>query len=236
MNRYQVDLYDFCSDDVTHALKKFCQRVNNSDADVLIIMAHKAVLLFYILLAQGHITKQAAEKVIISNLALDFNCRYLKGKKIAILDDIVISGTTIASTVNRLMSVGVCQDDIDVIAIAIDKDYFNMSFENTKGTSVLHCDFTPKDAPCIELSAVISKVFSYYGVPYDVDFPVYEQIPVSKKALDIFHNNLLWTELDVSNGNQRTGNIDVYTLFPQAAHLEAPVDRRRCRFGGLYRH
>ena len=64
MNQYQVDLYDFCSDEVTRALKKFCQRVNNSDADVLIIMAHKAVLLFYLLLAQGHITKQAAEKVM----------------------------------------------------------------------------------------------------------------------------------------------------------------------------
>lgn len=215
MNQYQVDLYDFCNDEITRALKKFCQRVNNSNADVFIIMAHKAVLLFYILLAQGHITKLAAEKVIISNLALDFDCRYLKGKKIAILDDIVISGTTIASTVNKLMSAGVRQDDIDVIAIAIDKDYFNMSFENTRGASVLHCDFTPKDAPCIELSAVISKVFSYYGVPYDVDFPVYEQIPVSKKALDTFHNNLFWTEVDVSNGNQRTGNVDVYTLSPR---------------------
>lgn len=214
MNQYQVDLYDFCSDEVTRALKKFCQRVNNSDADVLIIMAHKAVLLFYLLLAQGHITKQAAEKVIISNLALDFDCRYLKGKRIAILDDIVISGTTIASAINKLMLAEVRQDDIDVIAIAIDQDYFNMSFENTRGASVLHCDFTPKDAPCIELSAVISKVFSYYGVPYDVDFPVYEQVPVSQKALDTLHNNLLWTEVDVSNGNQRTGNIDVYTLSP----------------------
>lgn len=220
MNQYQVDLYDFCNDEVTRAIKKFCQRVNNSDADVFIIMAHKAVLLFYLLLAQGHITKRAEEKVIISNLALDFDCRYLKGKKIAILDDIVISGTTIASTVNKLRAVGVCQDDIDVIAIAIDKDYFNMSFENTRGASVLHCDFTPKDASCIELSAVISKVFSYYGVPYDVDFPVYEQVSISQKVLDTLHNNLLWTEVDVSNGNQRTGNIDVYTLSPGQPILE----------------
>lgn len=177
MNQYQVDLYDFCSDEITCALKKFCQRVNNSDADVFVIMAHKAVLLFYLLLAQGHIAKQAAGNIIISNLALDFDCRYLKGKKVAILDDIVISGTTIASTVNKLISAGVHQDDIDVIAVAVDQDYFNMNFENIRGSSVLHCDFAPKDAPCIELSAVVSKVFSYYGVPYDVDFPVYEQIP-----------------------------------------------------------
>lgn len=220
MYQYQVDLYDFCNDEVTHALKKFCKRVNDSDADVFIIMAHKAVLLFYLLLAQGHIAKWTTEKVIISNLALDFDCRYLKGKKIAILDDIVISGTTIASTVNKLMSVGVRQDDINIIAIAIDQDYFNMSFENTRDISVLHCDFTPKDAPCIELSAVISKVFSYYGVPYDVDFPVYEQIPVSETALITLHNNLFWNVVDISNGNQRAGGVDVYTLTPTQPILE----------------
>lgn len=207
-------MYDFCSDEVKDALKTFCHRVNHSDADVFIIMAHKAVLLFYLLLAQDHISKQVAKKVIVSNLALDFDCCYLKGKKIAILDDIVISGTSIASTVNKLLSVGVRQDDIDVIAIAIDKDYFNMGFENTKGISVLHCDFKPEDALCIELSAVISKVFSYFGIPYDVDFPVYEQIPINEKALSTFHNSLFWDSVDVSNGNQRSGGIDVYTLYP----------------------
>lgn len=220
MNQYQVDLYDFCSNEVTCALKKFCQRVNNSDADVFVIMAHKAVLLFYLLVAQGHIAKHAAEKIIISNLALDFDCCYLKEKKIAILDDIVISGTTIASTINKLISVGVHRNNIDVIAIAIDQDYFNMSFENTMGVSVLHCDFAPKDAPCIELSAVVSKVFSYYGVPYDVDFPVYEKIPVSEATLNILHSDLFWDEVDVSSRNQRAGDINVYTLFPAQPVLE----------------
>lgn len=220
MTQYQVDLHDFFSDEVARALKTFCHRINNSDADVFIIMAHKAVLLFYLLLAQGHISKQAAEKIIISNLALNFDCNYLEGKKIAILDDIVISGTTIASAVSKLMSVGVRQDDIDIIAIAIDQDYFNMNFENTKGDSILHCDFTLKDAPCIELSAVISKIFSYYGIPYDVDFPIYEQISVSEMALSSLHNKIFWDVVDVSNGNQQNGNVKVYTLFPSHLVLE----------------
>lgn len=213
-NQFQVDLYDFCSVQVKDALKTFCDRVNRSQADTYIIMAHKAVQLFYILLAQGHINKQVAKKVIVSNLSLDFNCHYLKGRKIAILDDIVISGTSIASTVNKLMDCGVRQDDIEVIAIAIDQDYFAMNFENTKGVSVLHCDFNPKDAPCIELSAVISKVFSYYGVSYDVDFPMYEGLPVQAAQLNILHNSLFWDVTDVSNANQRAGCVDVYTLSP----------------------
>ena len=143
----------------------------------------------------------------------------MKEKKIAILDDIVISGTTIASTIDKLLSVGVRQDSIDVIAIAIDLDYFNMSFETPTRGSALHCDFKFEDAPCIELSAIISKVFSYYGVPYDVDFPVYEQIYTNKETLEILHSNLFWDVVDVSNGNQRSGDINVYTLSPAKSVL-----------------
>ena len=220
MNQYPVDLFDFCGDEVIHALKKFCQRVNSSDADVFIIMAHKAVLLFYLLLEQGHISERVKEKVIVSNLALDFDCSYLAGKKIAIIDDIVISGTTIASVVNKLKHVNVCIDNIKVIAVAIDQDYFEMSFKNDKGINSLYCDTKLSDAPCIELSAVISKAFSYYGIPYDVDFPAYKQIPVSKEIMDTLHNNLLWSTANVSNGNQKNGNVDAYTLFPRKPVLD----------------
>lgn len=215
MKKYQVDLYDFCDDQTKDALEKFCNRVNQSDADVLLIMAHKAVLLFHILLAQGHINQRAAEKIIITNFALDFDCEYLKGKKVAILDDIVISGTSIAATVNKLLSFEVRQDDIEVIAIAIDQYYFAMNFENAQGVSILHCDCKMDDASCIELSSIISKVFCYYGIPYDVDFPVYEDFSIGEETLNNLHNDLLWEVVDVSNANQRAGGVTAYTIQPK---------------------
>jgi len=215
MKKDQVDLYDFCDDRVKDALKAFCNRVNQSDADVFLVMAHKAVLLFHVLLAQGHINKRAAEKLIITNLSLDFDCTNLEGKKVAILDDIVISGTSIAATVSKLISFQVRQDDIEVIAIAIDQYYFAMNFEDAQGSSVLHCDCVMDDAACIELSAVISKVFSYYGVPYDVDFPVYEDFSIGEDALNNLHNDLLWEVVNVSNANQKAGGVTAYTIQPK---------------------
>lgn len=214
MNQYLVSLYDFCNHKEKEAIQDFCDRVNHSDADVFIIMAHKAVLLFDLLIDQGFIGIQAKNKVIISNFALEFDCSYLEGKKIAILDDIVISGTTISSTVNKLLSVGVNQNDIEVIAIAIDEDYFNMDFSGVNGTTVLHCNHLFEDAPCIELSAIVSKAFSYYGIPYDVDFPVYNYITINEKMLNSLHNNLLWDIIDVSNVNQRSGGITAFVLSP----------------------
>lgn len=154
------------------------------------------------------------KKIVITNQSLDFGTHSLKGKKIAILEDTVISGTSIASTVNKLLSFGVSQDDIEVIAIAFDQDYFAMSFENTKGVSAFHCDCQMDDASCIELSAIISKVFSYYGTPYDVDFPAYGEFSISAEELNALHNNLLWDIVDVSNANHKLGGITAYTLWP----------------------
>ena len=175
-------------------------------------MAHKAVLLFDLLLAQGHIDKQVEDKSVITNLSLDFDCGDLRGKKIAILDDIVISGTSIASTIDKLKYYQVSQNDIEIIAIAVDKYYFAMSFDDANGVSVLHCDYYTDDASCIELSAIISKAFSYYGIPYDVDFPVYEGISIVSEDLNTLHNNLFWEMIDITNDNQRSGDVTAFTV------------------------
>lgn len=214
MRQYQVDMLKFCSITVRESLDSFCKKINQSNADVFLIMAHKAVQLFFILLEQGYINDEIFKKIVITNQALDFNCDYLFGKKITIIDDIVISGTSIASTINKLLEMGIHQGDIEVIAVAKDSDYFKMRFENISGDSVLHCDTVLKDAECIELSVTISKIFSHYGVPYDVDFPTYESTLIEPKKLKLFHDNIFWDICDVTNGNQQAGQVSSYTLYP----------------------
>lgn len=215
MREYFVDFFDFCDGDIKNSISSFCDNINNSKADVFIIMAHKAVLFFNLLLEQGYIHKNIKEKIIITNLALDFDCDYLLDKHIAILDDIVISGTSIAATINKLLSVGISKDNIEIISISVDKHYFAMNFNNNK--SVLHCNYIMDDASCIELSAIISKAFSYYGFPCDVDFPIYEEFTITQQQLNVLHNNVFWETVDISNSNQISNGIMAYTLFPKTA-------------------
>ena len=215
MRRYQVDMYEFCSPTVRNAIDEFCKKVNQSNVDVFLIMAHKAVQMFFILLDQGRIDRRILNKVIITNQALDFNCIYLAGKKIAIIDDIVISGTSISSTVNKLLQLNVSEENIEVIAIAIDLKYFAMKFDRVGGGNALHCDKELPDDICIDLSGTVSKIFSHYGVPYDVDFPTYESIPIEPQKLDLFHDNILWDVMDVTNSNQAVGQVSSYTLYPR---------------------
>lgn len=214
MLKYKNDIYDLCSSTVEKFFKAFCYEINTSDADVFVIMAHKAVRLFQILYDQKHIADHIATKTIISNHALDFDCSYLLGKKVAIIDDILISGTSIASTVHKLLDIGVLENNISIITLAIDKYYQNMSFDDENGCSLLHCRTLLEDSTCIELSYSISKIFSYYGMSYDVDFPNYSAIKLNEKRINLLFNNLLWETNKISSENKDRGNIDTFILFP----------------------
>lgn len=192
MYKYKNDIFDLCSGAEQNALEYFCKEINNSNADVFVVMAHKAVQLFQILLEQNHIVDSVANKIIISNQTLDFNCSYLFGKRIAIVDDIIISGTAISNTVNKLIHIGIPRQNISIITLAVDKHYMSMNFEGLDGQSVLHCNVESDDASCIDLSYNISRIFAYYGLPYDVDFPTYNAVELCNKKLNLFYNNFLW--------------------------------------------
>lgn len=214
MHKYINDIYDLCSNLEKETLEFFCYEINNSNADVFIIMAHKAVRLFYILLEQNHINPEVKNKIIISHLALDFNCDYLSKKRIAIIDDIMISGTSISNTVNKLINIGISQNDINIITLAIDKYYQTMSFNKKDGTNALYCNKELENATCIQLSYTISKIFSYYGLPYNVEFPTYYSAKLKDTDFNQIFNNLLWKTYEVSNESQIKGNVNAYILFP----------------------
>lgn len=220
MYKYKNDICDLCSSATQNTIDLFCNEINNTDADVYIVMSHKAVLLFQVLLEQNHINTYAvANKIIISNQALEFDCSYLLGKRIAIIDDIVISGTSIATVVDNLLSIGIPQCDISIIALAINKNYLAMSFENADGQSALRCNTVAEDATCIELSYFISNVFTYYGIPYDVDFPIYNAIKINEEKMNLIFNDFLWETHKICNNYRKyveqVSDVDSYTLFPR---------------------
>ena len=215
MFKYDVDIYDLCSGTAKVALELFCREINNSDADIFVVMAHKAVRLFKLLIDQNHICENISNKIIVSSSALDFEGKYFQGKRIALVDDILISGTTIATAVQKLLCKGVPKENISIITLATDKQYFRMSFTNEIGDSVLFCNTELDDANCIELSYTISKIFSYYGISYDVDFPNYGIVNFIKDKEPLLFNNLFWYTQNIRNENQKSGKIDVYSILPR---------------------
>lgn len=85
MFHYKKDIYDMCTLTSNRAMHLFCNEINNSDADVFIIMAHKAVQLFYVLLDQNHINKEVMQKKSFPVKRLILIVIILQAKKLQLL-------------------------------------------------------------------------------------------------------------------------------------------------------
>lgn len=216
MTSYKKGILDLFDETTSDTLQLFSKQINNSDADVFIVMAHKAICLFKVLQDQNYIN--IGNKTVISNLSLDFETESLKNKKVAIVDDIMISGTAVSSAVNKAILCGANENNISVIVLAVDTNYMRMQFTNKLHKNILICDKYLDDKNCIKLSSNLSNAFSYYGIPYDYDFPIYEGIKININHNALF-NNLFWTLFDISNDYQKAGEIDSYLVIPKKIFL-----------------
>lgn len=216
MTDYKKGILDLFDEKTSDALQSFCENINTSTADVFVIMAHKAICLFKVLQDQNYLN--IGNKTVISNLSLDFKTESLKDKKVAVVDDIMISGTAVSSAVNKAILCGANESDISVIVLAIDTYYMRMQFVNKLHKNILVCEKYLNDNDCIKLSANLSNAFSYYGIPYDYDFPIYEGIRIDNEHNVLFHN-FFWNLFDISNNYQKEGDIDSYLIIPKKIFL-----------------
>lgn len=219
MTTYKKDIFDLFDENTSEALRLFCQNINQADTDVFIVMAQKAICLFNVLQEQNHI--RINNKTVISNFSLDYlQPNSLEGKKITIIDDIMISGTAVSFTANKAISCGANKNNINVIVLAIDTCYMRMQFINDLNENILKCDKYLEDNKCIKLSSDISNAFSYYGIPYDYDFPIYNNIKIDSNLHDSLFNNFFWDLYEISNDYHKKGDINTYLIFPKKVFLD----------------
>lgn len=224
---YSVDILSLCSQETRYTLQRYCSIINHSKADVFILMANKAVQLIQILRDQNLIYKDTPSVIFVSDKALDFDTSYFSGKKVAIVDDIIISGSSISSTVNKLLNCGVMAENIEIIVLATNSDYLSMSFSNSKNKEVLYSAKALCDATCVELSNDLSRIFSFYGVPYDCDFPLYELSGLDYNEELPFLKLQFGKVYDITTDINTRGNIESFVVFPNPAMRKQVWDNLR---------
>lgn len=203
---------------INEEIVKFCERINNSNADVIILMARKAACFFQYLAENGYIDERILEKNIITDRAIDLSDGFLLDEKILIIDDVIFSGSTIAKTIFSLLDSGVNISNISILVLAINKDTFKMKFTNDNiQKDIFRMDDGAKlnNAECIKLCADISRLLSLVGKPYDVDFPAYYEVILSSKNQDLWSLfPMYWTLYNISNEYHKQAEIEAYTLIP----------------------
>ena len=90
--------------DMQKHLLNFCKRISKIEADVFILMARKAPCFFNCLEELGLIHFNG---YVTSERILDMNSEWLRNKNIIIIDDAIVSGTSINRVIEKLNNAGV---------------------------------------------------------------------------------------------------------------------------------
>src|SRR5664279_2143546 len=89
--------------DTAKLLIEFSKHIASLDADYVIFMARKALRLYDLLLLAGG---PPCNRPVLSNHVLDENLQIFANKKIVLVDDTLILGTTLGKATRKLIEAG----------------------------------------------------------------------------------------------------------------------------------
>ena len=149
------------SEKIIFGLRQFVERIDDENPDLIVLIARKAVCLFD-LLEYLDIEKPSAE--IVSDRVLNLDIDYIKNKKVVVVDDSLILGTTLKKIKELLR-----ENDIDnkIFVYCVDKDNWSKKLIVPDYIQEL---MSSDDVYNFCLSEV--KAFSLVSRPYIVDFPI----------------------------------------------------------------
>lgn len=189
----------------------FGTRISESNADVLIFMARKAACLFHCLedLRLAH-----TNAICTSDLALESDLSWLSGKHVLLVDDTLISGTTLYSARQRLASVGAAS--VSTTVFCVDRENWCRELVEPVEPYILAepYDVTSFSAQAIRAISVIPR-------PYVIDFPLFGFVRLRGLSLDPVLSMTGWGIDELTTHSQRKAGATSVTMTPPARALNA---------------
>jgi nucleoside phosphorylase len=212
------ELLGFFEEKIRVKILEFCDRINQSEADVYILMARKAACFINVLEEMSLITLNGK---VISERLLDTNIDWTGVENIIIIDDVIISGTTLNRTIDKLININPAFT-LQVFVIGISDSWFNPELlQDGKGKSYTNHPVKPLDnSQCIRLSGDIVRLLSHYPMPYSIDYPIYETEKFNHDSFSQLMGMPGWEISDTSSMPQKKEDIFTITLIPGQDHLE----------------
>lgn len=194
---------------IASQLIEFGKFLSTLDADVLVFMARKSLCLYDLLLAIGI---PPSEKIVLSDRALDLSTDILKGKSVALIDDTLIVGTTIARTKDFLT--GILGNNVTVHVFCVDSTWQRDDIIKAD-TVFLRAD----DRTVMSFCASLVRAMSLLPRPYLVDFPLTVPFRIRTGDMQCVLSATSWRGYRLSSPLQIENNVEVYTFLPQPETL-----------------
>lgn len=152
--------------------------------------------------------------VTTSSRVLDMNLAWLRGKRVAIVDDMLISGTTINRALKKLSNNGIT--NVKVYVLSTDKSFFNPAVVNVEQPHLS----LPNHLTICTCSNIV-KAISATGRPYTIDYPLYRDIALYKKDFLRFRSLPGWITYDTTPLWLYKNNVLNLTIIPDCNKASA---------------
>ena len=195
----------------------FCNTISSKEYDVYILLARKAAC-FIDTLMELELVEMNGK--IVSDRVLEFDTSWLTNKKVAIIDDTIISGTSIYKLIKKLEDINI--QKIDVYAFCINEYwYVEEMLLRDDGTSYLNQPYLKLDhTSSLRFCRNIVEALSITPRPYNIDFSIYENIKLSSSKIDKLFEASYWKITDTTSTKQKENNVFCYTINPTKSFIK----------------
>ncbi len=185
-------------------LLDFSRRISESESDVLIFMARKAACLYHCL-EDLKITHSSA--ICTTDLSLDGDLSWLIGKNVELVDDTLITGTTLCRTIQKLKDTNISSLKTTVFCV----DRINWCKELVEPNQPF---ILAEPHEVTSFSAQTVRAIGVVPRPYLIDYPLFNGIRISSDSLDPILNITGWYVNELTSEAQSKTGAVVITMTP----------------------
>jgi len=199
------------------SILSFCEDLNNTRADLYVVMARKAACFISVLEKMNMVNLQGT---IISERVMDTQIDWKSINSVIIIDDVIISGTTLHETIETIKKENP-QIDIKLFVLGVNKKWFNNSVLEENGQSYIQNPIRYIDnAECIRLSGDIVRLLANHPIPYNIDYPIYNTLRLNDSELQQIMTLPGWSMAEVTSFPLVSQNVFTHTYLPHKNILE----------------
>jgi nucleoside phosphorylase len=196
-------------------LVQFANTITSLDYDVLVFTARKAACLYQALQETGLVASRAT---VTSDRVFDMDTAWLRGKRVAVVDDLIITGSSLRRATAMLRAAGA--EAADVYALAVNEQWWVPELVQPS-PPYLALDNNTTLSFCTQ----IVQGFSVIPRPYNIDWPILDSIDLPGTPAHVLGGMPGWHAVDCTSALQHRNGVSAITL-----EAEESVARR---LGGL---
>jgi len=208
LTRQTKEFFSICDANEKQHLIEYSKHLSGLNSAVIVLMARKAACLYRCFEVLGLVRRSS---VVTTDRVLAFNRSWLTGKSVALVDDALISGTSLFRARNQLIGAG--------STVKTHTFFINQRWHAKSLIEPDHNFLKLDDPKSSQLSANLVDAMSIIPRAYSIDYPLYNKIIIPAQELSSLQIIPGWDCVNLTTELQRQHGVFTYTLHPDKIRL-----------------